>query len=118
MTKRSHRIFYTLAALLLGIGIILVISFAGSKSRGPLENLFFHAGATVNKVEQNLIIDNRKHKRIDQLRWFQTFKSNPVLFKNPPVILFGAYDNQTRESFESIISLEDSLKMTFPLIHL
>jgi len=118
MTKRSHRIFYTLAALLLGIGIILVISFAGSKSRGPLENLFFHAGATVNEVEQNLIIDNRKHKRTDQLRWFNVIKSNPALLRNPQVILFGAYDNQTRESFESIISLEDSLHTTFPLIHL
>jgi hypothetical protein len=118
MTKRSHRIFYTLAALLLGIGIILVISFAGSKSRGPLENLFFHAGATVNEVEQNLIIDNRKHKRTDQLRWFKAFRSNPALLRNPRVILFGAYDNQTRESFESIITLEDSLHTTFPLIHL
>jgi len=118
MTKRSHRILYTLAALLLGIGIILIISFAGSKSRGPLENLFVQAGATVNKVEQNLIIENRKHKRIDKLKWFQFYGSNPILLKNPQLILFGAYDNQSSESFESIVSLEDSLHTTFPLIHI
>jgi hypothetical protein len=118
MTKRSHRIFYTLAALVLGIGIILVITFAGSKSRGPLENFFVQAGATVNKMEHNLILENRKHKRIDHLRWFQAFRANPAKLKTPGVILFGAYDNQTRESFESIISLEDSLHTTFPLIQI
>jgi hypothetical protein len=118
MTKRSHRVFYTLSALFLGIGIIVLISFAGGKFRGPLENLFVKAGATVQQVEQNLILENRQHKRIDKLKWFKSFRSDTALLKNPPVILFGAYDNQARESFESIISLEDSLHTTLPLIHI
>jgi hypothetical protein len=38
--------------------------------------------------------------------------------RNPPEILLGAFDNQNKESFESTINLEDTLKTTFPLIHI
>ena len=118
MTKRSHRFFYTLAALVLGIGVVVVITFVASQSRGPLTNLFVNAGSAVQQVEQNLILDNRKNRRTDQMKWFQAYKKNPALLKKPLVTLFGAYDNQTKESFESIITLEDSLQLNFPLVHI
>jgi beta-mannanase len=34
------------------------------------------------------------------------------------VILLGAFENESKESFDNIIMLEDSLKTTFPLIHI
>jgi hypothetical protein len=109
---------YTVAALILGIGIVLLITFAGNKSQGPLENLMTNASSAVNKVEDNIILQNRENKHSDRLKWFAPYREDISLLKNPKLILLGVFDNQATESFESVISLEDSLKTTFPLVHL
>ncbi|MFH1936960.1 MAG: glycosyl hydrolase, partial [Bacteroidota bacterium] len=118
MAKRSGRIAATIAAIVLGILIVIVIVFAGDKSRGPLENLFTGMGDMVKNIEHYFILQKRENKRANKLDWFSTYKQNLDFLKNPSVILLGTYDNETTESFESIINLEDSLHTTFPLIHL
>ncbi|MFH1296788.1 MAG: glycosyl hydrolase [Bacteroidota bacterium] len=118
MAKRSGRIAATIAAIVLGILIVIVIVFAGDKSRGPLENLFTGMGDMVKNIEHYFILQKRENKRANKLDWFSAYKQNLDSLKNPSVILLGTYDNETTESFESIINLEDSLHTTFPLIHL
>lgn len=118
MAKRSRRIVSTIAAIVLGLSIVIVIVFAGDKYRGPLENLFIGMGDMVKNVEHYFILQKRESKRADKLAWFRSYKQNLDSLKNPSVILLGTYDNETTESFESIINLEDSLHTTFPLIHL
>ncbi len=117
MTKK-FRIISTFVALIIGIAIVLSLSFVGKKTKGPLEDFFSYTGDVVNKVEKKVIIAQREVKRSDKLKWFEAYKTNPVLLKDPKTILLGAYDNQTKESFESVVSLEDTLKTTFPLIHI
>ena len=118
MKAKSHRILYTSAAVILGICIVLALSFAGDKSHGPLENLLSKLSSSVHNVENFFIIQQRNNKRSDKLSWFKSYKLNPTLLKNPKIILLGAYDNHITESFESVINLEDSLRTTFPLIHI
>ena len=57
-------------------------------------------------------------RRLARLKWFQSYHTDPSLIRAPKNILLGAFDNNTRVSFSSIIGLEDSLRMTFPLIHI
>lgn len=118
MVKKSHRFFFTLLALFLAVAVILILSFIGGRSRGPLEGLVSEAGSMVNAVESEVIIQKREHKRSDALAWFNAYIRNISLLKNPKIILTGAFDNQTTESFEPINDFEDSLRTTFPLIHI
>ena len=90
MKAKTFRIFSTLAAVLTGVIIVLVLSFAGNKSRGPLENFFTGAGNAVQQVENNVIIKQRQHKRADDLTWFSGYISDPAKLKNPSTILLGA----------------------------
>lgn len=118
MVKKSHRVFITLSALILAIAVILILSFIGGRSRGPLEGLVSEAGSMVNEVESKVIIQKREHKRADNLSWFKSAINDNALLKRPKIILLGAYDNQAIESFEPFIDFEDSLHTTFPLVHL
>jgi hypothetical protein len=118
MVKKSQRIIFTLLALILAIAVILILSFIGGKSRGPLEGFFSEAGSVVNNVESKVIIQQREHKRSDELSWFKNYMTNDSLLKNPKIILLGTFDNQTTESFDPVIEFEDSLHITFPLVHL
>ena len=118
MKRKASRIVFTVLAISLGVGIVLALSFAGKESKGPIDNLLTSAGTVVKEVEQNLIIEQREVKRADKLEWFVPYKNNPALLKRPKLILMGAFDNRTKESFEAITALEDSLKTTFPLIQI
>jgi beta-mannanase len=118
MERKRFRIISILIALLIAIAIILFLSYAGKKSKGPIEDLVTGAGEAVQKVEQDIIISQREDKRADRLSWFKAYNDDSILLHNPAKILFGAFDNQNKESFESIINLEDTLKTTFPLIHI
>ncbi len=116
--KKRHRILYTLLVLLLAVSIVLALSFAGNKTKGPIAYLLSLMGNYVQDTENAIILQQRSDKRISRLQWFQLYNKKPELLKNPPVILLGVYDNHYIESFESIVSFEDSLKTTLPLIHI
>ena len=118
MTKKTHRILYAVIALSAAVLVIIGLSFIGGRSRGPLEGLFSKAGSVVTEVESDVILGQREHKRSDRLKWFQAYIRDKSLLKNPRIILLGAYDNQTAETFESINDFEDSLQTVFPLIHI
>lgn len=118
MSKRSSRLIITVLALVGGILIILMLSLAGDKSRGPIANLLNNAGDFVSGLEDRYIHKKRIGKRKDKLVWMDDFRNDPALLKDPKMLLMGAYDNHTGKSFSSIIDLEDSLGMTFPLVHI
>ncbi len=118
MHRKRFRIATTLVAITIAVGIVLLLSYFGKKSKGPLENLVTGAGDAVQKVEQNIIISSRKDKRSDKLAWFSGYRNDSAILRYPPRILLGAFDNKNTESFESTINLEDTLRTTFPLIHI
>jgi hypothetical protein len=112
-----QRFAYTLLALVLGVGIVMSLSYAGEKSKGPIENLLTEASAAVVQAEETGILQQREYKRADRLDWFAPLRTNKAALRNPPKMLLGAYDNLAVNSFETITSLEDSLQTVFPLIH-
>ncbi len=118
MSKKIHRITYTVLAITLGILVVLILSYIGGRSRGPLEGLFSEAGSLVTNVETKVTIKQRTYKRTDKLEWFRIYQENPQLLMKPKEILLGAFDNESTESFETICDFEDSLETTLPLIHI
>ena len=111
-----YRITFISLAILLGIAIVYLLSIAGNKSKGPIENMLSNAEKSVQNIENSLLIENRVSARKQKLSWLKNYDKNKLL--NPDKILFGASDNSKKESFETIVNLEDSLETTFPIIHI
>lgn len=118
MINRTRRILLTLLPLVAGLIIVFFLSYLGKQSRGPLANLLDKAGSAVTMVENKLIIEQRSDNRKSRLPWLKPYLADIEKLKQPKVILLGAYDNMSVESFSSMIDLEDSLKTTFPLMHI
>jgi len=119
MKKRVPlRIISALAAILIAMVLVSVLSSGGNSSKGPIENFMANTGEFINNVEQKMNMRNRTNKRENKLKWFKPYAHDKNLVTHPDKVLFGVYDNETKENFESIIALEDSLHTTFPLIHI
>ncbi len=112
------RILSVLAAVILAGSIVWGLSFAGKKTEGPIETVLVKASDAIQTVENTVIVEQRTEKRSDKLAWLKPYKSNKNLLLNPKKILFGAFDNEAVESFQSIIDLEDTLHTTFPLMQI
>jgi len=112
----SFKVISTVIALVISSLIVYALSFAGHSTKGNIENAMTYTGNMVQQIEQKLIVENRSEKRGDKLNWFKPYSENKRSLTQPGKILLGAFDNQMKESFESIVSLEDSIKTTFPLI--
>lgn len=115
---KARRLIYILAAICLGSGIVFALSIAGEKSKGPIENLLDHTSEAVQEMEQKVILEQREDKRSDKLQWYAAYQNNISKLKRPDTIFLGASDDHKRDSYEAIINLEDSLKTTFPIIHI
>jgi hypothetical protein len=118
MAKRTHRLLFVLLALTAGIIVVLLLTYLGTKSRGPLANLLDHAGNMVTDVENKIILEQRTDKRKDRISWLQPYLTNPDTFRRAKPIMLGVYDNQSAKSFENIFNLEKSLNTGFAFIHL
>ncbi len=114
--KPTYRIFFILGAFALGLLIVYILSIAGAKSKGPLQNALNQAEQNVLNIENSLILEKRENKRKEILAGYDSIRSHIDLLKNPREILFGASDNSKAESFENIIDLEDSLGTAFPIL--
>ena len=116
--KRSGRIMITIAAIAGGILLVFLLSVAGDRSKGPLQRFLTSAGESVLAIEDKMILDKREARRAQSLEWLEPYRLDKQKLKDPEVILLGASDTYSKESYESIINLEDSLHTTFPLIHI
>lgn len=118
MKQIMYRSSIILGAILLGILLVWILTKLGQKSTGPLEDTFSAMGRGVSYIEDKYILQGRKHTRSDKLKWFNEYRNDPVKIANSDQILFGAFDNEFSESFQSIVELENSLQTTFSIIHI
>ena len=118
MKKTAYRFAFTTGAIIIGIILILIITFLGKKSSGPLEDIFTHMGSAVTDLEKNILLSNREPVRSKALYWFDSYRNNKQLVDNPDTILLGVYDNHYKKSFDHMLALEDSLQFDFPFIQL
>ena len=113
--KRSL-LFLVIVGVAVPIFIILLVS--GDRSKGPLENFGRVISGGVARFEKRVVGGDTRAARSNSLAWFNRYRNNKVLLNYPDTLFLGAYDNNTVESYESIVSLEDSLKMKLPIIQL
>lgn len=113
---KISRFFYLMVALLLGFAVVFALSKVSEKSKGPIATVLEKAENTVEEVEKTIIVEQRSYSRKDKLKWLSPIREDREKLIHSDVVLFGASDQSKRESYESIINLEDSLRMTFPII--
>jgi hypothetical protein len=108
------RISRVTLALALGGGIFVLLLFAGSRSKGPLQDLFTQVTGKVASMENSLL--DQRERRSQALDWLNRYRNNKATLNKVDTILLGAYDDATLESYENIISLEDSLRTKLSII--
>ena len=118
MKRTIKRFLSTTSAIILGVIIILLLTFAGNKSNGPLEDLFIKISNQVINVENKIVMLKRRPVRKKALSWFDKYRENKSLFSHPDTIFTGIYDNHYKKSFDNIITLEKSLNLTVQFIHI
>ncbi len=118
IAKKLFRIGYIILVLLLGAGISIALTKVSNQSKGPISSLFDNVNLLIQKTEENLIVKKRENPRQDRIPWFNTIKNDIVALRNPSKIMVGIHDNKSLQSFEEILTIEDSLQVVFPLIHL
>lgn len=111
----TKRIGLLLVAVIIGSVLFLLLTLAGKKNKGPLDDLLSTANLNFSRMEKN-ILDKNRGTRLDSLQWFFKYRSSKIMFSTLDTILLGAYDDNTVESYEPIIGLEDSLQTRFPII--
>lgn len=116
MKTALKRTSIVMIVLTIGIVIYLLLLFAGDKSKGPLQDLFLSVNNGVSKFEKKMTGGNIREVRSASLKWFDGYRNKKVLLNYPDTIFIGAYDNNTAESYETVVALEDSLKIKFPII--
>lgn len=114
----TSRIIYIILALLLSFVLVYGLTMISSRSEGPIHSMLTNAADLVRDVEKEVILDKRENKRSDKLEWFKTMRDNKAQLLHSGKILFGASDNSSKESYEKIFDLEDSLQLSFPIIHI
>ncbi len=105
-------------AIAIGLFLVFGISKISNTTKGPIESVLENAGSAVQGVEKSLILSQRGESRVKKLAWFEPFKLDKNRLINSKIVLFGASDNSSYESYENIINLEDSLALSFPIIHI
>ncbi len=118
MKKIWFRVGAVAAAAIISSLMVLALNRMGRKGKGPIENAMAYTGDMVTTLEHKMITEQREEKREDRLKWLNSYKKSPKELLNPATILTGAYDNESDENFQGIVDLEDTLKTTFPLIHI
>jgi hypothetical protein len=118
MKKIITRFAVVFGAIIIGLTLVYLLAFLGEKSSGPAENFLRTLNQSVFDFEEEFILKNKSQTRAQRLEWLKPSIRNRDSLVNPSQFLLGAYDNQVDISLQPIIELEDSLRTTFPLIHI
>jgi hypothetical protein len=113
--NKGVRIASTFGAIALGVVLINFLTRIGNKSKGPIEDFFDKAGSVISEAEY--ILMKEKAKRHKTLEWFAPYRTTQAL-RDPQHMLLGAFDNQSRNDFQTVVQLENMMQTNFPVIHI
>jgi hypothetical protein len=113
-----QRVLSTAAALLVGAGMILLLTLTGSEAQGPIGRLLVGVGDVVSEVESRIARTVRGPGRRERLRWFEAHRTSVTTLRAPAEVLLGAYDNGMPATLDGVLAVEKTLGVTLPLIHL
>lgn len=114
---RGRRIGVVVAVVALAGGVAWALARAGSASSGPLSDALDATGRAVSAAEHGLVELFRGPGRAARLDWLEPYRRRSDRLTDPDRILLGAYEERVPGSLEGVTELEDSLGVTFPLIH-
>ncbi len=117
-SQTANRILFMTIAFIFALFLVFILSVAGNKSKGPLQSTIDRISDGILSMEDEYILQKRTDQRREKLAGFDLMIDSIETLKHPKIILLGASDNIEKESFETIINLEDSLNLTFQLIHI
>jgi len=118
MKSKMFRFSITFIAILLGIVLVLSLSLIGEKGAGPVDRFLVSTGKLISKIENKYILKKRVISRSKSLKWFKRLSEDALTRGKFDRILYGAYDDQVSETYQTVVNLEDSLKTVFPIIPL
>lgn len=118
MKKIWFRVGAVAAAAIISSLMVLALNRMGRTGKGPIENAMAYTGNMVTTLERKMITEQREEKREDRLKWLSKYRRSAKELLHPEKILTGAYDNESDENYQGVVDLEDTLKTTFPLIHI
>ena len=114
MKLAAIRFASILVVLLISVSLFALLIFAGSSTKGPLQDLLYTLNIKVADVENRLM--DKRERRSQHMEWFNKVRNNKEALNKVDTILLGAYDDATYESYEKIITLEDSMQIKLPII--
>jgi len=108
----------SLVTIALGVGALFftMLVYLGDKGKGPLEDLMTSVNVSVSGLEKKLM--GGKENRQESLTWLNPYANNTLRLNKPDTVFFGAYDDETVNSFKNIVALEDSLGFKLPVIQI
>jgi hypothetical protein len=113
-----QRLASTFAALCVGVGTILLLTFGGARAQGPMARAFSGVGDLVSETESRLAQRARGPGRRASLEWAEPYRSSPDALRTPEELLLGAYDSGIPMTLEGVLALESVLGSPFPLVQL
>ena len=115
--RRRERILLSLTALGAVVGAVLLLTYTGSHTSGPLSRLANALGARVSGIESRAVQRVRRGGRADSLTWFADYQADLGRLRSPDRILLGVYDAAMPASLEGAVAFEQALGVTLPLLH-
>ena len=103
-------------ALVLGSSLFILLSYAGGKSKGPLDDMAVLLNKNLASIEKKMV--DTRDSRSASLDWFNKYRNNKGMLLKPDMLFLGAYDDNTAESYESVIALEEAIGTHLPVMSL
>jgi hypothetical protein len=116
--KRRNRTFFALLMLVAALGATFLLTSISARSQGPLAELGTRLGSAFGSVEHSLRSRFAGPGRSDSLRWFAPIRKSVDSLRHPPAILLGAYDAGIPRTLDGVVTLENAVGRSFPLIQI
>ena len=115
---RIRRMILGLVAAGLSALLVLVLSYAGASSEGPLSDALGWIATSVAQAERGAVRWIRGNDRAAELPWLVGYIEDPATLRNPRIPLIGVFDEAIPGSLEGALELERQLGTTFSFIQL
>lgn len=114
---RSGRVAAGLAVVAVGVAVLVGLTYLGRASAGPIGDALGVVGDGVARVEHAVVQALRGPGRRSELEWLEPYHERPERLRSPGRVLLGVYEERLPGTLDGIQTLEDTLGVTFPLIH-
>lgn len=116
--KRRYRIAFFALGWLVALGILFQFGFKSVFVRlsSRVAESLSRAGQAVSDAEGKALTRARQASRSDYLQPLAPTLASVDALRNPPAVLFGAYDGALPGSFSGFDALEQALDFRFPIV--